>query len=450
MRITISSVALSLVITVSSSAQWNPSTATPTVPIDRSGSVTVAAAAPWGSATQLIQVMIDPGLLLYGPSTGLRVTNTANGPTVTGVSESSLATNYAWYAHGGLTGVRGTVNSNFIQTNYNNKLAVLRGGFFAAMINNPIPSGSQASGPYQISGVTGQLDGTITNLPANGSVSAVLGIDNIGVAGTYAGYFVGKSHYTDRVTVVGSALTGASLQSYSATGNALATFAADRTNGVGAYLEGGHIGALGIGGAHFSSGTATFETFGLWGKGVNAANTSIGVHGDALGGLFTKGVFGSAYGASIANYGVYGDLPLGNGYAGYFNGDVYANGIYDASDARLKENIRPMSGATASLMRLRPVTFRYSSDPALSDMHLTRDEMPGFIAGEVAQSFPAFVKHSTHPPKIDARGEVISPAVEFDALNYTALIPLLVKAVQEQQGVIEKLQARITALEAQR
>ncbi|HVR39521.1 MAG TPA: tail fiber domain-containing protein [Thermoanaerobaculia bacterium] len=447
MRIRNRCLALALLVASSAAAQWNPPAATPPTAIDRSGTVAVLANAPWGSATQLIQVMIDPGPLLYGPSTGLRVTNTASGPTVTGVSEASLGANYAWYAHGGLTGVQGTVASSFIQTNYSNKLAVLRGGFFLASINNPIPLGSEGSGPYRISGVTGQLDGNIANLPASGSVSAVLGIDNVGVNGTYAGYFAGKGHFTDKVTVIGSAFTNASLQSYSATGTALATFAADR----GAYLEGGRIGALGIGGAHITSGPAASETFGLWGIGVNAGHTSIGVHGDASGGQFTKGVFGSAYSASIANYGVYGDLPLGgNGYAGYFNGDVYANGVYDASDARLKENIRPMSSATASLMRLRPVTFRYSSDPALSDMHFTREELPGFIAGEVAQILPAIVKHSIHPPKIDARGEVVSAAVEFDALNYTALIPVLVKALQEQQGVIEKLQARITALEGQR
>ncbi|HJQ40107.1 MAG TPA: tail fiber domain-containing protein [Thermoanaerobaculia bacterium] len=430
--------------------QWLPVNANPPDPINRSGSVSILGTVPWGAAVQYIQFAVSPGVLLYGPSAAVHASNVAAGPTVNGVSDVFLGANYSWYAHGGLTAVQGAVTASYLQTNFPNKSAVLRGGFFDANVVNPIPLGSQASGPYAISGVTGQLDGSIANMPVTGVVAGVVGVDNIAIAGTYAGYFQGKGYFTEKVTVVGGALTPASLSASAPAGTALATFCGEHFNGSGAYLEGGKTGGLGVGGAHFTSGATPSETFGLRGIGTSAAVTSTGVHGDAMDGLYGKGVWGSASSATIQNYGVYGDIALGNGFAGYFNGDVYAAGMFVMSDRRYKENIRVMASARSKLLRLTPITFRYSSSPEVADMHLSDQEMPGFDAAEVEAVFPALVKASVHPPKIDPASKTIVPAVDFKAVNYAALIPLLVKALQEQDAVVENLRARIAVLERAR
>ncbi len=436
-------------IAASASGQWLPSNALPTDPINRSGSVTIAGIAPWGSVLQYVQLAITPGVLFYGPSAAVHATNMAAGPTVTGVSEAFLGSNYAWWAHGGLTGVQGNVMANSLQTSYQDKIAVLRGGFFEANLANPIPLGSEANGPYQISGVTGQLDGTIGNLPTNGVIAGVFGLDNIANGSSYAGYFQGKGFFTDKVTVIGGALIPASLSVSAPAGTttALSSFSGNRFNGMGAALEGGQTGVLGLGGFHFTSGNSPSETFGVHGMGTTGTITSTGVHGDAIGSRYAKGVWGTALGANIEGYGVYGEVSSGFGYAGYFNGDVYASGMYLPSDRRLKENIHVMESVRSKLSRLTPITFRYSTSPELADMHLSDQDLPGFDADNVEAVFPALVKSSVHPPKLDEAGNTLVPAVEFKAVNYTSLIPVLVKALQDQDAVIQSLQARIAALE---
>jgi uncharacterized coiled-coil protein SlyX len=51
-----------------------------------------------------------------------------------------------------------------------------------------------------------------------------------------------------------------------------------------------------------------------------------------------------------------------------------------------------------------------------------------------------------NPAKYDAHGNVYAASVDFKSMNYQELIPILVKAVQEQQAIIEKQQAQIDAL----
>ena len=43
---------------------------------------------------------------------------------------------------------------------------------------------------------------------------------------------------------------------------------------------------------------------------------------------------------------------------------------------------------------------------------------------------------------------MIAEKVEFEAVNYTAMIPVLIAAMQEQQAMIEAQQKKIEELEA--
>jgi hypothetical protein len=384
--------------------------------------------------------------LNYGASVAVRATNNVSGTTAIGTSDAFLASNYTYSASGGLTGVQGVVSATHLETDFPNKTALLRGGFFGATITNPIPPGAQGVGPYLISGVTGQLDGAISNYPTNGVVAAVVGNDNIGGTQSYAGYFNGKGYFSGAVNVTGNALVQANLQ-VGGTNTAIASFASNHQNGRGGYLEGGQVGVLGVGGAHFASGAAPQETFGVWGIGAAAANTSVGVHGDANGAMFGKGVWGSAIGANV-NYGVYGDLPGGpnTGFAGYFNGDVYTSTQYLASDDALKQNIRQAPDAMKRLVQLRPVAYSFIQQSG-NDLNLASGEREGFLASNIKVVFPQFVKRVVQPPHVNDRGEAVGAALEFDAVSYVSFVPILVKGLQEQQAVIERLEARIVELE---
>jgi hypothetical protein len=115
----------------------------------------------------------------------------------------------------------------------------------------------------------------------------------------------------------------------------------------------------------------------------------------------------------------------GNGFA-YVNSSV---GWQSASDARLKENVQPIKYGMDTVMALNPVSFNWIAD-GVGDI--------GFIAQEVQPVVPEVVSVVPTLNKLDA------PLT----LRKDALVAVLVKAMQEQQSVIDKLEARLAVLEA--
>jgi hypothetical protein len=113
-----------------------------------------------------------------------------------------------------------------------------------------------------------------------------------------------------------------------------------------------------------------------------------------------------------------------------YGGTVYANNNVLSSDVRLKSNISPLIGALSSLMQLNPV--HYTKKTSLSASAYTLEEN-GFIAQEIQKILPYLVQEGTDKDKLLS-------------LNYVSLIPLLTKAIQEQQAQIEELQSYKTAI----
>lgn len=141
-------------------------------------------------------------------------------------------------------------------------------------------------------------------------------------------------------------------------------------------------------------------------------------------------------------YSTSGYSTLGT-YSSYWS-ELYA---YDAyfyysttwySDIKLKSDIREIENTGSKLMLLKPVKYKmlpqYKGD-AKSDSIMTEkakvDQM-GFIAQDMQQIFPELVTQ-------DKAGTL--------GIKYIELIPILVKAYQEQQTELESLKARIAKLE---
>lgn len=96
------------------------------------------------------------------------------------------------------------------------------------------------------------------------------------------------------------------------------------------------------------------------------------------------------------------------------------------SSIRYKENIEESSYGLDEVMQLRAVTFNYKSDP-------TAPRSFGFIAEEVdAIGLKQLVSYNI----ID----------QPESVHYELMVPLLAKAIQEQQAMIEYLKARVAAL----
>ena len=121
-----------------------------------------------------------------------------------------------------------------------------------------------------------------------------------------------------------------------------------------------------------------------------------------------------------------------------------SGGMWDNSDAKLKENVRALeAGTLVKLMRLSPKTYTWKKDAQYDFLNLKDRQQIGFLAQELEAEFPEVVQTTT---QTDADGEVAVDH-ELKSVNYSALVPVLTKAIQEQQEMIEALQARIELLE---
>jgi hypothetical protein len=103
------------------------------------------------------------------------------------------------------------------------------------------------------------------------------------------------------------------------------------------------------------------------------------------------------------------------------------------SDQRLKENIRDLDDGLATVMALKPRKFDWKESKGAGTKNAR-----GFIAQEFEQVFPDLIDEWKDPAP---EGEEPYKAVRAD------LIPTLVKAMQEQQALIESLTARLNSLE---
>jgi len=120
-------------------------------------------------------------------------------------------------------------------------------------------------------------------------------------------------------------------------------------------------------------------------------------------------------------------------------GTIYATNttVQSASDERLKENITSSTDGLNVIMGLRPVRFDWKADQSFN----SGTNQLGFIAQEVEQVFPEAVGVAPLPTTFDDADP------EYKTVGPSAFIPVLVKAIQEQQATITALEARITALE---
>lgn len=182
------------------------------------------------------------------------------------------------------------------------------------------------------------------------------------------------------------------------------------------------------------------------------ANSSSG--GAAVAAFSTASNCNAVYAnASTAN-GIYATGGAGN-YAGYFNGSVFTTGSYQSSDRNLKKNIRDLPNALALINQLQPKMYEYRNDGNYAMLKLPQGEQLGLIAQDVEKVLPELVKETTFDTRWSqqlsaedaekAKGETIN----FKTLNYTELIPLLIKGMQEQQAMIEKQNEKIEQLQNQ-
>ncbi|HAS41764.1 MAG TPA: hypothetical protein DCS93_14895 [Microscillaceae bacterium] len=121
------------------------------------------------------------------------------------------------------------------------------------------------------------------------------------------------------------------------------------------------------------------------------------------------------------------------------------NGVIQTSDRRDKEKIKGLDYGLKALMRLRPVQYAWKNQPEMGTQM-------GLIAQEVQQVMAEVVHDPAKAMVRNEEGNLVKANVSKDArlgINYGALTPVLIKAVQEQQVIIENQKAELKELKAQ-
>jgi hypothetical protein len=109
---------------------------------------------------------------------------------------------------------------------------------------------------------------------------------------------------------------------------------------------------------------------------------------------------------------------------GVWGAGAYVNG----SDSRIKDDIQPISSSLEVVNKLNPVTFKYKEDWSKDQSVQT-----GFIAQELQE---------TLKDEIYING-LVNTGGEYLSVAYQNIIPLLTKAIQEQQTIINDIKAEL-------
>jgi len=119
--------------------------------------------------------------------------------------------------------------------------------------------------------------------------------------------------------------------------------------------------------------------------------------------------------------------------------DIWAaDGTINTSDARDKKNIRALDYGLKEIMRLRPVKFNWKNEDK-------PDDKLGLIAQDLQKVLPEVVRDFEYATNLQTGKKEKMPATHLGVM-YADIIPVLIKAMQEQQVKINSQDKKIEAL----
>jgi len=220
-------------------------------------------------------------------------------------------------------------------------------------------------------------------------------------------------------------------------------------NGMDMYSSGGvdHIGDY----AQFASSVVTqvgggvvFDNgFTMNGSGDITSAVDIGQISVAANGSVAMGYMNVATSGAIS--GDIGDFTIASNGAISIGVGIISSISY-LSDRNMKTNISTIDNGLEKVLGMRAVSYNWNEEflanrlkPGINDVALNKSKY-GFIAQEIAELVPDLV---LDPKDLDP---------EFDgkplSLDFNGILPFLVSAIQEQQVMIEELQAEVAALKS--
>ena len=450
--------------------EWNPSGATPSATIDRTGEVLIGSNVP-----------ATGQLLLVGNGTS------PSGNRNIGQLESGIfggLTNVdIWSTLGGTRGLPSFLSGKYgLRMNYGQQSTNL-------LLERPLNVGNRAtpflqwsdnstadenlSVPFIINRRSGTLGSTpprqIMRLNANGNVGVGtqnpdtrFEVESIDDQTSASGFQPMSQFIYSRAVNVNGSIVGITVDAVNSNvGPVVGTV----TKGLIGTSRGSisNIGISGSGDGFFEEGSIlNIGVEGFANQPINPEKcnfTQIGVAGTAtfpglidgnLAASTSVAIYGNANGSGINPSDIAG-LNLNTKWAGLFIGDLgHTGSIYGPSDRKLKTNIKPISPTSLEkLMLLKPSTYFYNNSRESNLFGLNQKAVQaGFIAQELQEVFPGLVQDKT-APILTGKTENPVENVTYKGVNTLGLIPYMVAASQEQQKLIETLQEKVLVLEKQ-
>jgi len=115
--------------------------------------------------------------------------------------------------------------------------------------------------------------------------------------------------------------------------------------------------------------------------------------------------------------------------------DIYlSGGVVNPSDSTLKKDIKNLDYGLDEVMKMRPVSYFFK------DKNIHGKKL-GFIAQEMQPLVSEVVQDKVYEK--DKDGNEIEKKADHLSMSYTELIPVLTKAIQEQQAIINDLKSKL-------
>jgi hypothetical protein len=117
------------------------------------------------------------------------------------------------------------------------------------------------------------------------------------------------------------------------------------------------------------------------------------------------------------------------------------NGTIQTSDIRDKERIEPLKYGLDEILKLEPITFKWKEEK-IDDFIVPSNEKEtklGFVAQQIQPILPEVIETAEWKEYEENPGVLVKKDMRRLGVSYSEIIPVAIKAIQEQQEQIEKL-----------
>ncbi len=311
--------------------------------------------------------------------------------------------------------------------------SAVRGDFQGSAVGR-LGAWNMGMGPNHYTGAYGEATSAQANYGVYGYTEG--GTENWG------GFFIGDGFFSDNLGLGTTDVSGARLTIEGTGYNAFAGFnntTASMEWRVGTWND-GLFRIVKVTGSTFTP--VCIDTFGKVGIGTSSpsANLQVGVGTDDAIQIGSQKITDTGVWQFEIQGTMVPNLVTNNiGSASDEWQNVYCVALYESSDERLKTGIEDLDYGLDEIMRLHPVSYERTDRPWMG-------KNVGLIAQEVREVISEAVPTQTYTVLDEETGEMGYVDNEYLSIDYTDMVPVLIKAMQEQQAQIEELKAEIEQL----